>query len=179
MEEHNSFTLTSQGLLRSLVTDISICPGFDPARPPTPIPPFVNFKAVWDTGATNTVISQKVVDACGLKQIGATKVFTAGGECICEIYLINIGLPNGVAFPNVRVTKADMGTTEVLIGMDIISSGDFALTHKDGKTCFSFRLPSLAKIDFVEAANRFSAGKIDPYALCPCGSGKKHKFCCK
>ena len=33
--------------------------------------------------------------------------------------------------------------------MDIIGVGDFAVTNRDGKTKFSFRLPSRADIDFV------------------------------
>ncbi len=106
-------------------------------------------------------------------------VHTAGGERQCETYLVNIKLPNSVGFANVLVTKADMGETEVLIGMDIISAGDFALTHKEGKTCFSFRVPSLLHIDFVETANLVAAGKMNPYDPCLCGSGKKFKFCCK
>lgn len=34
--------------------------------------------------------------------------------------------------------------------MDIISQGDFAVTHSDGKTTFTFRLPSVDKLDFVK-----------------------------
>lgn len=43
--------------------------------------------------------------------------------------------------------------TEMLIGMDIISHGDFAFTNQDGKSCFSFRIPSKTKIDYVEEGN--------------------------
>ena len=41
------------------------------------------------------------------------------------------------------------GEAEVLIGMDIINRGDFAVTNRDGRTKFSFRIPSQADIDFV------------------------------
>lgn len=34
--------------------------------------------------------------------------------------------------------------------MDIISKGDFAITNVDGKTVFSFRIPSVETIDFVK-----------------------------
>jgi hypothetical protein len=41
--------------------------------------------------------------------------------------------------------------TDVLIGMDIISMGDFAITNARGKTIFSFVIPSLnKKISFIE-----------------------------
>lgn len=34
-------------------------------------------RCIWDTGCSNTTITQKVVDALGLKQTGMTKVNTA------------------------------------------------------------------------------------------------------
>jgi len=170
---------SSQTVFSGLTTKVGICRGYDPKNVPAPIPPFKTFNAIWDTGATGSVISQKIVDDCGLKPIGMTQVHTAGGECTCEVYLVNVELPNQIRIANVLVTKANMGTTEILIGMDIISLGDFALTHKNGKTCFSFRIPSLIHIDFVETANRISASKIDAYEPGLCGSGKKFKFCCK
>ena len=43
-----------------------------------------------------------------------------------------------------------MGEADVLVGMDIINTGDFAVTNLGGITKFSFRFPSLEHIDFVE-----------------------------
>ena len=43
---------------------------------------------------------------------------------------------------------------DVLIGMDVINCGDFAISNLDGKTSFSFRMPSLERIDFAEAIER-------------------------
>lgn len=37
--------------------------------------------------------------------------------------------------------------------MDIITRGDFAVTNLGEKTTFSFRIPSLADIDFVKDDN--------------------------
>ncbi len=108
------------------------------------------FVATWDTGATNSVITQRVIDACGLKPIGTTAVSHAQGTTDdVEVFLVNIGLPNGVAFPALRVTRGELRGTDVLIGMDIIAQGDFAVTNRDGNTKFSFRIPSIADIDFV------------------------------
>jgi hypothetical protein len=136
------------------------------------------FDAIWDTGATSTVITHNVVTACGLKPIGMAITQTANGARNSEVYFVNIGLPNGVGFPMVRVTKGDIGPgADVLVGMDIIGTGDFAITNKDGHTVFSFRYPSIARIDFVEEPNPSPSklGRNDP---CPCGSGKKFKHCC-
>jgi hypothetical protein len=38
---------------------------------------------------------------------------------------------------------------DAIIGMDIIAKGDFAITGKSGNTKFSFRMPSIADIDFT------------------------------
>ena len=112
------------------------------------------FTAIWDTGATGSVITQSVVDACGLRPTGMATVHHADGESVQETYLVNIGLPNRVAYPGVRVTKARLLVdADVLIGMDIISTGDFAVTNLDGLTKFSFRVPSLEHIDFVADAS--------------------------
>lgn len=83
-----------------------------------------------------------------------TKVQTASGLEDAETYLINIGLPNGVGFAILQVTKAELGNAnDVLIGMDIISQGDFTITNKGGNTVFSFRHPSATHIDFVKEHN--------------------------
>ena len=96
---------------------------------------------------------------------------------------MNIALPNKVAFSNVRVTKGTLAGSDVLIGMDIISQGDFAVTNTEDQTVFSFRIPSIQRIDFVKAAKarnptKRSTAKVGRNDPCPCGSGRKFKNCC-
>ena len=139
------------------------------------------FKAIWDTGATASVITQKVIDQCGLKATGMTKVDTVQGSTITETFLVNIILPNNVMVPSVVVSKGVFRDADVLIGMDIISRGDFAVTNREGKTVFSFRMPSTECIDFVkhpQYRTPVQSAKIGRNAPCPCGSGKKYKNCC-
>ena len=114
-------------------------------------PPMYPFAALWDTGATGSVISQTVVDACELKPIGFATVSYVDGTHLVERYLVNIMLPNEVVIPNVRATKGKLSgmNFDVLIGMDIITQGDLVLTHIDGQTSFSFRVPSQRGLDFV------------------------------
>ena len=38
---------------------------------------------------------------------------------------------------------------DVLLGMDIITIGDFSITNQAGNTVFSFRVPSQHTIDYV------------------------------
>jgi hypothetical protein len=146
-------------------------------------PEYKNFQAVWDTGATGSVITKRVVKECGLKPIGMTQVTGVNGTSKSEVFLVNIGLPNKVAVMDVKVTVGKLPTQDVLIGMDIITQGDLAVTNANGITVFSFRIPSVACIDYVKAMNArdpkkkssVGVGRNDP---CPCGSGQKYKKCC-
>ena len=52
-------------------------------------------------------------------------------------------------FPGLLVIQGVLRDADVLVGMDIINQGDFAVTNPDGRTKFSFRVPSIADIDFV------------------------------
>ncbi len=82
--------------------------------------------------------------------IGATAISHAQGTTQdVEVFLVNIGLPSGVEISGLRVAKVVLRDADVLIGMDIINHGDFAVTNRDGRTKFSFRIPSQADIDFV------------------------------
>jgi hypothetical protein len=177
-----SFTLEAPGILRVLQTDVWIAQVTDP-KASGPIN-FKKYKAIWDTGATNTVLTQKVIDECALKPIGMTLAHGVQGQHTTEVFLVSVGLLNGVGFSGVRVTKGILaGGVDVLIGMDMITQGDFAITHHNGKTCFTFRCPSMEKIDFnskppppqVPVHSPPKVGRNDP---CPCGSGKKYKKCC-
>lgn len=113
--------------------------------------------AIWDTGATGTVITQAVVDACGLKPTGMIKTYDASGEKDSETYLVSVTLPNTVRFHSVKAINGVLNDADVLIGMDIIGQGDFAVTNFKGQTKFSFRMPSKAHIDFVAEHKRESA----------------------
>lgn len=151
-QKYRCFTATSKaGLLRELITKCGITPAYDPEKH-TKIPyPVVEFQAVWDTGATHSAVSKKVIDECGLVSTTVTSVRHAGGvDERVSVYFVNIFLPNKVICPRVHVTEATLlGEEDILIGMDIISLGDFAVTNFKNRTMFSFRIPSAKHIDFV------------------------------
>ena len=152
MQPSSSFTVTAVGgLLRELVTDCKACAAFDPtATPQLQRPPLEAFKALWDTGATASVITQTVVDKCGLKPTGMAVVHGVHGEATVETYLVNLWLPNNVGVQDLKVTLGQIKGADLLIGMDVITNGDFSLTNAGGVTVFSFRIPSLATVDFVK-----------------------------
>jgi hypothetical protein len=140
-------------LLRALINQCGISEAFDPdvagAQPAK-----VEFNALWDTGATDCVITQAVIDTWGLSPIGRTEVTGVHGKAESDVYLVNISLPDSVDFVGIRVTKGELGDADILIGMNIITQGDFAVSSFSGITKFSFRVPSEDHIDFVEAIRR-------------------------
>ena len=111
--------------------------------------------AQWDTGATNTCISEEIATRYKLKPISFAQSKTPSGTLIAPIYLIDITLNNEVVFKNWSVMGSKIGSQgiDVLIGMDIISKGDFAISNYDEKTQFSFRLPSQKDVDYKQELN--------------------------
>lgn len=109
-----------------------------------------HFSALWDTGASGSVISTEVVSQLSLSPISQCKTYHAQGESIVNVYLVDMVLPNHLLIRDVRVTEGRLNGFGVLIGMDIINLGDFALTHRDGKTVFSFQVPATHEYDFVK-----------------------------
>jgi hypothetical protein len=178
-----AFTCRYPIIVPALVTDVELFPPVTFTPPGRPLGG-IKYKALFDTGATHSSISPKVVADLSLASIGATNVGVGGGILTTTSHLVNIGFPNGVMFQLVRVAKVAVHQgIEALIGMDIISQGDLSVTNHGGKTTFSFCCPSRREIDFVaeiNAANvvtQVHSDKVGRNQLCPCGSGKKYKKC--
>ncbi len=171
----SAFTYKANGIANVLLSEVKVSANkelFKDAKEE-------QFYGIWDTGASNTAISSKVVQACGLIPTGKATINTANGENIVNTYIVDIGLPNNVNINGVQVTEfTAVEGSDLLIGMDIMGLGDLAISNYDGKTTFSFRVPSVKCTDYVEEINakRFkNVGRNDP---CPCGSGRKFKQCC-
>lgn len=175
-DKPQSFTATANGLANVLISKAHIGEPIDSQQSKQAKSPTA-YTAIWDTGATNTVITKKVVQECGLKQVSITKVHTAGGERNCPVYFVSVYLPNKVVIRQVKVTEGIIsGPAEILIGMDIIAGGDFAITNKDGKTVFSFRMPSMEVIDFVEQTASTSSSKVIPVSGSTRASKRRAQF---
>jgi len=108
------------------------------------------FKAIWDTGATETTITEELSQKLGLCAISKVMVGGVTGSALCNTYLIALALSNDIIIPEIEVADC-MGNIgcDILIGMDVIGMGDFAICSKDGRTTFSFRTPSVEVIDFA------------------------------
>ena len=61
---------------------------------------------------------------------------------------MNIRLSGDIIIQDVTVLEGEVN----LIGMDIIQMGDMAITNRNGRTVFSFQIPSAHRIDFKESA---------------------------
>ncbi len=153
----SSFTVSHSSLSRMLVTPCGVTEAYDPNED-FGIHEIKNCTALWDTGATSCVLSKQVIQDLKLQTVGMTKNVTAGGVIDANRYLVNLTMPDGVIIPSVRATEADLRDFDILIGMDIITRGDFAVTQKDGKTKFSFQMPSTHDIDFVKESEMAENG---------------------
>ncbi len=137
--------------------------------------------ALWDTGATASVITPCIAKKLHLLPIQKVPASTPSGSHIADVYKVNLYLPNKVKLSDIKVLSGVPANCDMLIGMDVIGLGDFAVSNYGGKTTFSFRLPSCAEIDFCKdgylrpIVKDAQPGRND---LCPCGSGKKYKKCC-
>lgn len=161
MRQH-AFTLRYNGRTRVLHTKVGVCWPFTQNESPDKKIKIEEYSAIWDTGATHSAITKKVADDLELKPTGIAEVRHAKGKSSTNTYLVNISLPNKVMMGQVRVTEVelipdanlpDKDQPQVLIGMDIIGFGDFAVTNADGKTVLSFRTPSAKEIDFIPESN--------------------------
>jgi len=142
------------------------------------------YKARWDTGATKSAIGNHIVGELGLKTVSTIKAYGVDGEFKTGCYYVDIIFPNQLRAVNILVTGGNFKDQpfDMLIGMDIISMGDFAITNYNNETVFSFRCPSMSQIDFVnhsyDEPYRKTAKEFGRNDKCPCGSGKKYKQCC-
>ena len=143
-----AFQRSSDELLRDLLSDCAVAEFISPDQPADN---FVPFKALWDTGATNGVITDRVVQQCNLRPSGKTFVYGVNGQHQADTYLITIQLQGLILFPSLRVTRGDFLGADMLVGMDIIGHGDFFVTNQNGETTFGFRVPAQGGISFIES----------------------------
>jgi len=148
----------------------------------------VNTLGIWDTGATNSVITKSVAAKLGLKPIEKANARGVHGVKEVNVYYVNITLNNKSITLNAKVTECEELSVDngigMLIGMNIITMGDFSITNFKGETRMTFRVPSIECIDYVESIEEYNKYlKMHEVWIkkgmdkCPCGSGKKYKNC--
>lgn len=164
-------------MLPSIISTIQICATPDEMKSPSQL---YETNALWDTGASSSVITKATAEALKLIPTGTAMLHHAGGQSQKNTYMVNYYLPNEVEVKGILVIECDKihdGRCGAIIGMDIITRGDFAITNVNGNTCVSYRVPSIAMIDYVDEARKVTAAGIGRNDPCWCGSGKKYKRC--
>ena len=145
---HQAFSAEYNGLVDTLLTEVLVVSAFDKTKTK-------KYKAIWDTGATHSVITPQVFQELGLFAIDKSIVNGVNSRKEVPVTIIHIGLPNKFLIPNHRVSVCDIAGGDMLIGMDIIARGDFSICTGDKKTLFSFAMPPFEnKIDLVDKAEK-------------------------
>jgi hypothetical protein len=106
-----------------------ICDGREIATPlavscPAGCAPVQRCTAVWDTGATSSMISESLAKELKLEPEGSVKVSGVHGIEEAKIYTINLIFGNGFTLDKLQVSEAGNNAGfDILIGMDVISQG--------------------------------------------------------
>ncbi len=99
--------------------------------------------ALWDTGSTESLISEKIVKMIEPILKNKSKYVTRDVVIECETYAVSLSLSDEITFRDVLMKKADLfdKNVDIVIGMDIISRGDFEIRNYNNLVEFAFRIP--------------------------------------
>lgn len=125
---------------RRLITDVSVC------NPSTDI--VAKCRGLWDTGGKLSTVSQALVDKLGLLPDSEMKmrVHTSAGVHLSNVYPIKLLFNDVEVDCSATACKRIIDDVDIVIGMDVITKGDFSITNIGGKTEMIFRLPTSGHI---------------------------------
>ena len=160
--EYRAFTMIYGMPVKKLITSVSMLPLLSLNN--TASNTIANTEALWDTGATISCIKPALFERLRLRRYdtaGFTTITGIGGKIKAAVTLINLFLTPTFVIEDCPVYITDFpGRTDILIGMDIIGMGDFAVCNVDNKTSFSFAMPPFPdRINLAEKAE--SVNKIN------------------
>jgi hypothetical protein len=156
-----ALTLTAPGIAQSIILPVvvgqskSFCQRFGLSETE------VDVYALLDTGATSSSISNTLAASLGLEILDICRIETAGGIITTNAYSIDITLRSMVSFLNIHAGEFSGNSRfDIIIGMDILTQGDLAITNGNGRTVVSFRVPPDPEhIDYVKIARQTDAGQ--------------------
>ena len=116
----------------------------------------VHVWALWDTGAVTSGISRRAAEALGLEVTQLTILSTAAGDvsAVKDVVLLDLCFDNTIIPVMAAIVDKIPGTdNDFLIGMDVISYGDFSLRtdHTRSEYIVSFK-PYPGAFKTIEAA---------------------------
>jgi hypothetical protein len=122
----------------------------------------VMLDALWDTGSNVSCISSSAYKRLKLVPFGADEsgiISGVGGTAKTSMTIATIYIFHNliVEYCPFYVVTFDDKTFDLIIGMDIITMGDFAVCNTGGKTSFSFAIPSFPdRINFADKADKLN-----------------------
>jgi gag-polyprotein putative aspartyl protease len=101
---------------------------------------FHEFRALVDTGASRTAISQNVINRVGLASRGQIQVGNVKRTELHDTFIFHVGIwpdnelgepsaPFGIGDPIMGIDGGDSRYYDVLLGMDILTRGSLHLKH--------------------------------------------------
>jgi hypothetical protein len=143
-KKHAALTYTHTGLVDALLTPVELFSGI-----------YVEdtsylTNALWDTGAMMSVISPEIVSKLKIDIVDTIQIAGINSESMAEVAIVSIRFPNGAVIEDVRAAICNMSSgNEMIIGMDVITQMDIAITNGGGQTQLSFAIPPFEnRIDF-------------------------------
>jgi predicted aspartyl protease len=135
---YNAFSKQYPVIAEDLHTDIEVYPVSSATHHGTTV------FAIWDTGASKTVITHRLMSRLNLIPFEIQEVHGINSKQVVDVVAISIKLPNGLLIPDIRVYVCDIPSPiDMLIGMDIIQLGDLHISNAGSQTLFSFVIPPL------------------------------------
>lgn len=100
----------------------------------------LNCKAVWDTGATNSLVLPKFINKYNLIEFNKIEVpFRKNTKW--RQYRANLYFSDKICFSGFTITECDLSwDDDIIIGMDIIKLGKFLIANDKNRTHFAFIL---------------------------------------
>lgn len=98
--------------------------------------------AVWDTGAVTSCISDKLAREMKIRPVDNGIGVTPSGAIDIVYYMLDIYLSPEIVIKNLKVAgfPLEQHDCDFIIGMDVISKGDFSLINSGGRMKLSFEM---------------------------------------
>jgi hypothetical protein len=176
------FKITYPGIVRSLKSIVRI--GFPVFQNESPVVFKRNISAVWDTGSTNSCISENIAFDFCLEKSRQVICNAVHSQSMVNTYLASLILPNGLIINEIELCSSkNLSTGDLLIGMDVISKGEFLVSTCNDITTYSFQSPAetllgLDQISFRQAIDVKFDENFNKNMLCPCGSMLLFEYYC-
>lgn len=126
-----NLTINHKGLAHRIISQVSVTNN-DNGKSATA-------SVLWDTGATGSMLNVAIATKLNLEAVGFTKYQHADGITETAIYAAGLEFQGGLKIGEIDLMGlSDIHDFDMLIGMDIISRGDFRIKNEDGNSVFTF-----------------------------------------